>query len=150
MNHKHGTLRSLKICTLFSLCTLILSNSLHLTIGSIFTLIQNELWIPKYSHVHSKVLFLMFRVFKRCHQDFNLLHTYHTCYTSFFWVKSGEKWLTHSVFSPIYIFSHSHLVGKPLACHNNFNFEEKESGQTSNNINIEIGKIRHPFYFQTL
>jgi len=47
----------------------------------------------------------MFRIFKRCHQDFNLLHTYHICYASLFWVKSGEKWLTHSVLSPIY-----HLV----------------------------------------
>jgi hypothetical protein len=42
----------------------------------------------------------MFKVSKKCHQNFDLLHTYYTCYTSFFWVKSGEKWLTYSVFSP--------------------------------------------------
>jgi hypothetical protein len=62
----------------------------HLTIGSSLTLIQNELWVPKYCHAHSKVFFLMFRVSKKCHQDFCLLHTYYTCYTSFFWVKSGS------------------------------------------------------------
>jgi hypothetical protein len=48
-------------------------------------------------HAHLKFFFLMFRVFKKCHQDFNLLHVYHIFYTSLFWVKSGEKWLTHNV-----------------------------------------------------
>jgi hypothetical protein len=42
----------------------------------------------------------MFRVSKRCHQDFSLLHTYHIFYITYFWVKSGEKWFTYSVFSP--------------------------------------------------
>jgi hypothetical protein len=61
MNHKHEALWPLKICTLYTLCTLILSNSLHLTIGSSLTLIQNELWVPKCCHVHSKILFLMLK-----------------------------------------------------------------------------------------
>jgi hypothetical protein len=39
----------------------------------------------------SIVLFLMFRVSKKCHKDFSLLHTYYTCYTSLFWVKSGSS-----------------------------------------------------------
>jgi hypothetical protein len=101
MNHKHEALWLLKRCTLYILCTLILSNYLHLTIVSSLTLIQNELWVPKCCHAHSKVLFFMFRVSKKCHQDFSLLHTYYTCYTSLAWVNSGEKWLTCSVFSPI-------------------------------------------------
>jgi hypothetical protein len=45
-----------------------------------------------------KFFLLMFKVSKICHQDFNLLHTYYIYYTSFFGVKSGEKWLTHNVF----------------------------------------------------
>jgi hypothetical protein len=40
----------------------------------------------------------MFRVSKKCYQDFRLLHAYYTCYTSYFWVKSDEKWLTYNVF----------------------------------------------------
>jgi hypothetical protein len=59
---------------------------------SSLTLIQNELWVPKCCHPHSKIIFLMLRIFKKCHQNFNLLQTYYTCYTSLFWVKSGEKW----------------------------------------------------------
>jgi hypothetical protein len=90
MNHKHEALWSLKRCTLYVLCTLILFNFLHLTIGSNLTLIQNELWIPKCCHAHFKVLFIIFKVSKKCHQDFSLLHTYYTCYTSFFEVKSGS------------------------------------------------------------
>jgi hypothetical protein len=90
MNHKHEALWPLKICTLCTLCTLIISNSLHLTIGSSLTLIQNELWVPKCCHANSKVFFLMFKVSKKCYQDFNLLHTYYTYYTSLFWVKSGS------------------------------------------------------------
>jgi hypothetical protein len=45
-----------------------------------------KLWVPKCCHAHS----LMFRISKRCHQDFSLLHTYHTHYTSFFWMKNGS------------------------------------------------------------
>jgi len=101
MNHKHEALWPLKRCTLYILCTLILFNSLHLTIGSSLNLIQNELWVPKCCHAHSNLFLLMFRVFKKCYWDLGLLHTYHTCYTSLFWVKSGEKWLTHNVLSPI-------------------------------------------------
>jgi len=99
-NHKHEALWLLKICMLYILCTLILFNFLHSTIGSSLILIHNELWTPKCCHAHSKVLFLMFRVSKKCHQNFNLLLTYCSCHTSFFWVKSGEKWLICSVFSP--------------------------------------------------
>jgi hypothetical protein len=42
----------------------------------------------------------MFKVSKKCHQDFSLLHTYYNCYTSLFWVKSGGKWLTYSMLHP--------------------------------------------------
>jgi len=90
MNHKHEALWPLKRCTLYILCTLILSNSLHLTIGLSLILIKNELWVPKCCHAHSKILFSMFRVSRKCHQDFNLLHIYYTCYTSFLGVKNGS------------------------------------------------------------
>jgi len=70
----------LKKCMLYTLCTLILFNPLHLTIGSSLTLIQNELWVPKCCHAHSKIYFLIFTIFKRCHKDFNLMHIYHVCY----------------------------------------------------------------------
>jgi hypothetical protein len=91
MNHKHEALWLLKRCTLYILCTLILSKSLHLTIGSSLTLIQNELWVLKFCHAHFKVVFSMFKVFKKCHQNFSLLHTYYTCYITLFGVKSGES-----------------------------------------------------------
>jgi hypothetical protein len=42
----------------------------------------------------------MFKVSKKYHQDFCLLHTYYTCYTSLFWVKNDEKWFTCNVLSP--------------------------------------------------
>jgi hypothetical protein len=86
-----------------------LSNSLHLTIGSSLTLIQNELWVPKCFHVHFKVFSLMFKVSKICHQDLCLLHTYYRCYTSLFWEKNGEKWFTYIVFSPIQPHENTHL-----------------------------------------
>jgi len=101
MNHKHEALWLLKICMLYILCTLILSNYFHLTIGSSLNLIQIELWVPKCCHAHSKVLFLMFRVSKKCHQDFSLLHTYYIYYASLFGVNRGEKWVTHILLSPI-------------------------------------------------
>jgi hypothetical protein len=50
--------------------------------------------------MHILEFFFMFRVSKKCYQDFNLLHTYYTCYTQLFWVKSGEKWFTNNVLSP--------------------------------------------------
>jgi hypothetical protein len=43
MNLKHEILWSLKKCKLYILCTLILFNPFHLTIGSKLTLIRNEL-----------------------------------------------------------------------------------------------------------
>jgi hypothetical protein len=43
MNHKHEALWLLKICMSYILCTLILSKSFHLTIGSNLILIQNEI-----------------------------------------------------------------------------------------------------------
>jgi len=102
MNHKYEVLWPLERCTLYTLCTLILSNSLHLTIRSSLNLIQYELWVLKCCHAHFFLKILMFRVSKKCHQDFNLLHTYYTYNTSFFWVKSGEKWFAHSVFSSLW------------------------------------------------
>jgi hypothetical protein len=42
MNPKHDTLWPLKNCKLYILCTLILFNPHHLTIGSRLILIQNE------------------------------------------------------------------------------------------------------------
>jgi len=43
MNHKHEALWLLKNCKLYILCTLILFNAPHLTIGSRLILIQSEL-----------------------------------------------------------------------------------------------------------
>jgi len=43
MNRKHEALWPLKNYKLYILCTLILSNPLHLTVGSKLILIQNEL-----------------------------------------------------------------------------------------------------------
>jgi hypothetical protein len=40
---------------LYALCTLILSNPLHLTVGSKLVLTQNELWVQKCCCVNSKV-----------------------------------------------------------------------------------------------
>jgi len=97
MNHKHEASWLVKKCMLYILCTLIYSIFFHLTIGSSLILIQNELWVSKCCHAHLIFFFLMFKVFKKCHQDFNLLHVYHSFYTSLFWVKSGEKWLIHNV-----------------------------------------------------
>ncbi len=42
--------------------TLILSNLLHLTVGSKLILIQNELWVPKCRHANFLILFLFFCV----------------------------------------------------------------------------------------
>ncbi len=47
-----------------------------------------------------KFFFLCLRFPKKYHQDFNLLHTYYTCYTSLVLVKNDEKWFTYSVLSP--------------------------------------------------
>jgi len=55
MNHKHEALWLLKKYMLYILCTLILYNPLHLTIGLSWILIQNELWIPKCCHAHFEV-----------------------------------------------------------------------------------------------
>jgi hypothetical protein len=86
---------------LYILCTLILPNFFHLTIGSSLTLIQNEFEVPKCCHAHFKgFFFLMFKVLKNYHLDFNLQHTYYICYTSFFSMKSDEKWFTCNVLSP--------------------------------------------------
>jgi hypothetical protein len=35
-------------------------------------LIQNELWVPTCCHAYFKVFLLILKIFKRCHQDFNL------------------------------------------------------------------------------
>jgi hypothetical protein len=70
--------------------TLILSNLLHLTIGSKLVLIQNELWVPKCRHANFLILFLFFFVFKiakGCHQNFSLLCTTIFVIHHFFWWK---------------------------------------------------------------
>jgi hypothetical protein len=41
-----------KKCKLYTLCTLILSNLLHLTIISILTLIKNKCWLQKCYHAN--------------------------------------------------------------------------------------------------
>jgi hypothetical protein len=47
MNHKHEALWLLKNCKLYTLCTLILFNPPHLTIGTRLILIQSELLSSK-------------------------------------------------------------------------------------------------------
>ncbi len=108
-HHKHEALWLFKKCMLYILSTFILFNPLYLTIGWGLTFIQNQLWAPKCCHAHFKVFILIFKIFKRCHQDFNLLHTYYTCYTSLFWAICGEKWFTCNVFSLDY-WLWNHLV----------------------------------------
>jgi hypothetical protein len=72
-----------------------------------FNFYSKKLWVSKCCHAHSKIFILMFKIFKRCCQDFSLLHTYYTCYTSLFWVKCGEKWFICNVFSLNYwLWSH--------------------------------------------
>ncbi len=39
-----------------------------------------------------KFFFLISMIFKRCDQNFNLLHIYHTCYISLLWMRNAEKW----------------------------------------------------------
>jgi hypothetical protein len=75
MNHKHKALWSLKNYKLYTMCTLILSNPLHLTVGSKWILTQNELWVQKCCCANSKVFWLVFRITKGCHQNFSLLCT---------------------------------------------------------------------------
>jgi hypothetical protein len=48
----------LKNCKFYILCTLILSNPLHLNVGSKLILTQNELWVPKCCCENSKVFYL--------------------------------------------------------------------------------------------
>jgi hypothetical protein len=59
MNKKHEALQSLEKCTSYALCTMILSNLLHLTIRSNLSLIQNVV-------MHILKFFLMFMISKRC------------------------------------------------------------------------------------
>jgi hypothetical protein len=59
LNHKHEALWLLKRCTLYILCTLILSKFFHITIGSSLTSIQNGLWVPKCCLSHFKVFFFL-------------------------------------------------------------------------------------------
>jgi hypothetical protein len=104
MNHKHEALWPLKRCTLYILCTLILSNCLHLTIGSSLTLIQNKLWVPKCCLAHFKVFFFLclgfpenaIKILVYCTPIILVIHHF------FGWkvVENGGKWLIHSVLSP--------------------------------------------------
>jgi hypothetical protein len=99
MNHKHEAPWLLKKCMLYTFCTLILSNPLHLTIGSNLTKWFKMSFEFQKNFMHIlKFIFLMFSILKRCHQDFSL--TYLSCLLYFFWVKSSEKWFTRSVISP--------------------------------------------------
>jgi len=75
MNHKHVALLAQTNYKLYILCTLYVSNPLHLTIGSILVFPQNEFCILKCCHVNFELFFLMFRITKGCHQNFGLLCT---------------------------------------------------------------------------
>jgi hypothetical protein len=72
---------------LYILCTLILFNLLHVTVGSKLISTKNELWIQKCCCANSKVFLLIFRTTKRCHQDFNLLPIIIIVIHHFFWTK---------------------------------------------------------------
>jgi len=92
MNHKHEAPWLLKKCTLYTLCTLILSNPLHLTIGSnLIKWFKMSFEFQNFVMHILKFYFLMFRILIKCHQDFSLTHTYHA-YTFFGWkvVKNGS------------------------------------------------------------
>jgi hypothetical protein len=58
MNQKHEALWLLKKSKLHTLCTLILSNPLHLPIGSRLTLTLNELLVSKCYHINFKAFCL--------------------------------------------------------------------------------------------
>jgi hypothetical protein len=83
MNHKHEAPCSMKKCRLYTLGTLILSNPLHLTIGSNLTESFKMKFEFQIYHAHLKFFFFMFRILKRFHQDFSLTHIYHACHTFF-------------------------------------------------------------------
>jgi hypothetical protein len=99
------------------LYTLILANPLHLTIESSLILIQNELWILKCCHEHSKVFPLCLGFWK---DAMNILPYYMPIILvvhHFF----GWKWFTHNVLLPISrkgfkfairILKSPHLVGR--------------------------------------
>jgi hypothetical protein len=72
---------------LYIVCTLIWSNPLHLTIGSWLILIQSEFWVLNVV-MQINFFLLMFKIARKYHQNFSLLHTYNTCYTLFFWWKA--------------------------------------------------------------
>jgi len=108
---------SVKICTLCNLRTLIWSNSLHLTIGSSLILIQNELWVPKCCHAHFMVHFFMFKASKNAIKIF-VYHTYYTCYTSFFWVKSGSPIMWFHPWVKIYVWIPRHCFEGKKPCVN--------------------------------
>jgi len=117
MNHKHDALWSLKKYTLCTSCTLILFNHFHLTVASNLILIQSEFWVPKCYHAHSKVFFLVFKVFKRCHQDFSILHIIILVIHHFFL----PKWITFNVLS--LFFSWNYISGLlPLFISFSFSF----------------------------
>jgi hypothetical protein len=70
-------------CNLYILCTLILSNPPHLTNGSRLILIQNEFQ----NVVQIKFFLLVFKIAKRCHQNFSLLCIIIIVTHHFFWIK---------------------------------------------------------------
>jgi len=113
MNHKHEAPWPLKKSTLYTLCTLILSNPFHLSIGSHLTKwFKMSFELQNFVMRILKFYFLMFRILKRCHQDFSLAQTYHACYTFFGW--KVVKNVSHVVwFHPILI----NFAKKQYECH---------------------------------
>ncbi len=102
-----------KKCMLYTLCTLILSNPLHLTIGSNLTeWFKMSFEFQNFVMHIFKFFFLIFRILKRCYQDFNLTRTYHACHTFFGWkvVKNGSPIVW---FHPIFI----NFAKKQYECH---------------------------------
>jgi hypothetical protein len=88
MNYKHEALWPLKNCNLYVVCTLILSNPFHLTIGSRLILIQSKIWNPKCCHENFK-LFACVHNSQKIPSRFLFIMYYDTCYTSLLLVKSG-------------------------------------------------------------
>ncbi len=98
MNHRHEALWPLKNYKLYSMCALILSNPLHLIVGSRLIFIQNELWVLNCCHA---IFFLVFRITKRYHQDFSLLRIIIFVIHHLFWWKMVHL---YCAFTHIHIF----------------------------------------------
>jgi hypothetical protein len=96
MNNKHEALWPSKNYKFYTLCTLVLSNPLHLIIGSRLILTQNELWVHKCYHANFKVFSLCLGHPNDAMNFFVYYVLWYSLYITFF----GQKWFIFSVLWP--------------------------------------------------